>query len=69
MNSKAMRQATLGSGIVFGAASLVLVALSVHYADDLADWKLPGLAGLAAIASNVMFMTADRLRRSGGGPS
>jgi hypothetical protein len=49
--------------VVLGAAALVLAALSLHWAGDLADWRLPGLAALAAIACNVALMVADRLRR------
>lgn len=58
-----MRAAVLSLGVVLGAAALVLGALSFHWAGDLADWRLPGLAALAAIACNVALMVADRLRR------
>lgn len=50
-------------GVVLGAAALVLAALSFYWAGDLADWRLPGLAALAAIACTVMWMVADRLGR------
>ncbi len=50
-------------GATFGAAALGLMALSLYWADDLADWRLPGLAALAAIACNVMLMIAARVRR------
>jgi hypothetical protein len=48
---------------VLGAAALAMMALSLYWADDLADWRLPGLAALAAIACNVMLMLAARARR------
>ncbi len=58
MNKKTILPVALGLGILLGAASLGLLGVSLYYADLLADWRLPGLAALAAIASNVMFMTA-----------
>ena len=58
-----MRAFALGLGAVFGAAALGVGALSVYWGNDLADWQLPGLAALAAIACNVMLMLADRARR------
>ncbi len=60
-----MRTAALGAGLALAAASLALLGVSLHYGDLLADWSLPGLAALAAIASNVAFMTADGLKRRG----
>jgi hypothetical protein len=53
----------LGTAAMLGAAAAALMALSLYWADDLADWRLPGLAALAAIACNVTLMTAARLRR------
>ena len=58
-----MRTFALSLGAVFGAAALGVGALSVYWGNDLADWQLPGLAALAAIACNVMLMLADRARR------
>ncbi len=60
-----MRALALTLGAVLGTAALGLMALSLYWADDLADWRLPGLAALAAIACNVMLMIADRLRPRG----
>ncbi len=57
------RAVALALASVLGAASLGLGALSLYWADDLADWRLPGLAALAAIACNVTLMVAARLRR------
>ncbi len=58
-----MRVLVLTVGAVLGAAAAALMSLSLYWADDLADWRLPGLAALAAIACNVALMTAARLRR------
>ncbi len=56
-----MHSVALSAGVAFAAASLVALVVSLHYAELLADWRLPGLAALLAIASNVAFMSADRL--------
>jgi hypothetical protein len=61
-----MRAVALILGAVLGVAALGLAAASFLYAGDLADWRLPGLAALAAIACNVMLMVADRLRSTRG---
>jgi len=58
-----MRVVTLSLGVLLGAVALGLAALSFYWADDLADWRLPGLAALAAIACNVMLMVAGRIER------
>jgi hypothetical protein len=58
-----MRGVALSLGAVLGVVALGFAALSFLWAGDLADWRLPGLAALAAIACNVMLMVADRLRR------
>ncbi len=58
-----VRRVALSMGAAFGAAALGLMALSLYWADDLADWRLPGLAALAAIACTVMLMIAARVRR------
>ena len=60
-----MRVFALTLAAVLGAAALALMALSLYWADDLADWRLPGLAALAAIACNVMLMTAAGATRPG----
>jgi hypothetical protein len=65
MSKKTILPVAFGFGIVLGAASLALLGISLYYAERLANWKLPGLAALVAIAANVMFMTADRIRRRG----
>lgn len=57
------RAVALGVAAALGAAALGLMALSFYWADDLADWRLPGLAALAAIACNVALMVAARRRR------
>ncbi len=61
-----MRTVALSLGAVLGAVALGLAALSFRWADDLADWRLPGLAALAAIACNVLLMLAEALRSSRG---
>ena len=58
-----MRAFALSVGAVLGAAAVGLMALSLYWADDLADGRLPGSAALTAIACNVMLMIAARLRR------
>jgi hypothetical protein len=58
-----MRGVALGLGVALGAAAVGLAALSFLWAGELADWRLPGLAALAAIACNVLLMVAERLRR------
>ncbi len=58
----AIRALTLSLAAALAATALALGALSFYWADDLADWRLPGLAALAAIACNVMLMAADRNR-------
>lgn len=65
MNAKARWRVALALGMALGAASLGLLGVSLYYADLLADWRLPGLAALVAIASSVMFMTADRIKGRG----
>ena len=57
-----VRRVALGMGFALASASLALLAVSLHYGDWLADWSLLGLAALAAIASNVAFMSAAKLR-------
>jgi len=57
------RALALGLAAALGAAAVGLMALSFYWADDLADWRLPGLAALAAIACNVALMIAARSRR------
>ncbi len=56
------RAFALTLGAILGAAAVGLMTLSLYWADDLADWRLPGVAALAAIACNVMLMLAARLR-------
>jgi hypothetical protein len=63
MTKKTILPFAFGFGVVLGAASLALLGFSLYYAERLPDWKLPGLAALVAIAANVMFMTADRIKR------
>lgn len=58
-----MRPAALAMGAILAATSIGLFGMSMRHGDDLADWGLPGLAALAAIAANVAFMIADRIRR------
>ena len=62
---KTILPVTFGFGIALGTAALGFLGVSIYYADLLTDWRLPGLAVLAAIASNVMFMTANRIKRRG----
>ncbi len=59
----AVRGFALSLGVALGTTALGLMALSLYWGDDLADWRLPGLAALAAIACNVALMVAARLRR------
>ncbi len=61
-SGRVMRAAVLTLAGLLGVTALGLMALSLYWADLLADWRLPGLAALAAIACNVMLMTAARLR-------
>ncbi len=58
-----MRAFALSLAAVFAAAALGVGALSLYWGDDLADYRLPGIAALAAIACNVMLMLAARARR------
>jgi hypothetical protein len=58
-----MRAVAMSLGVVLGVAALAFMALSLYWANDLADWRLPGLAALVAIACNVMLMVADRVER------
>ena len=59
-----MRRLTLGLGFVLGASSLAILGFAIYHAEELPDFGLPGLAALAAIAANVMFMVAFGLKRS-----
>jgi len=56
----------LSLGILLALAAGALGAASLYYADRLADFGLPGLAALAAVAANVMFMLAEGERRRRG---
>ena len=58
-----VRALALGLAAVLGVTAAGLMALSLYWADDLADWRLPGLAALAAIACNTMLMIAAQARR------
>jgi hypothetical protein len=58
-----VRAFALGLATVLGVTAAGLMVLSLYWADDLADWRLPGLAALAAIACNTMLMIAVRARR------
>ena len=63
-----MRSVALTLAGVLGVTALGLMALSLYWADLLADWRLPGAAALAAIACNVMLMVADRAKDRLGAP-
>ncbi len=58
-----MRRLTLGLGFVLGASSLVILGFAIYHAQELPNFGVPGLAALAAIAANAMFMLAFRLKR------
>jgi hypothetical protein len=58
-----MRRLVLGLGFVLGAGSLAILGFAIYHADELPDWGVPGLAALVAMAANVMFMEAFRLKR------
>ena len=58
-----MRRLTLGLGFVLGASSLAILGFAIYHAEELPDWGVPGLAALVAMAANVMFMAAFRLKR------
>ncbi len=58
-----MRRLTLGLGFVLGASSLVILGFAIYHAHELPNFGVPGLAALAAIAANAMFMLAFRLKR------
>lgn len=57
-----MRALALSAGGVLAAIAAAFAGVSLYRADDLADLALPGIAVLAAIAANVMFMIAARVR-------
>jgi hypothetical protein len=58
-----MRCLILGLGFVLGASSLAILGFAIYHAEELPDWGVPGLAALVAMAANVMFMEAFRLKR------
>ncbi len=58
-----MRRLTLALGFVLGATSLAILGFAVYHAEELPDWGVPGLAALVAMAANVMFMAAFKLKR------
>ena len=58
-----MRTIALALGFGLAAASLVVLGVAIAHAGELRDFGLPGLAALVAIAANVMFMVAHRLKR------
>jgi drug/metabolite transporter (DMT)-like permease len=58
-----MRRLALGLGFVLGASSLAILGFAIYHAEELPDWGVPGLAALVAMAANVMFMAAFRLKR------
>ncbi len=60
MSTRVARVIALGAGASLAAASLVTLGVSIRDAELLSSWRLPGLAALLAIASNVGFLTADR---------
>jgi len=57
-----VRALALTAGGVLAAIAAAFAGVSLYRADDLADLALPGIAVLAAIAANVMFMIAARVR-------
>lgn len=60
---RSVRALVLAAGGALAAIAAGFAAVSLYRADDLADLALPGIAALAAVAANVMFMVADRMRR------
>jgi len=58
-----MRRLTLALGFALAASSIAILIFAVCHAAELPDFGIPGLAALVAIAANVMFMLAFRLKR------
>ena len=50
-------------GFALGASSLAVLGFAIYHAEELPDFGVPGLAALAAIAANVMFMLALKFKR------
>jgi len=63
VSSLVMRRLALALGFFLAASSLAILGFAIYHAEELPDFGVPGLAALAAIAANVMFMVAFRLKR------